>query len=189
MFSKDEVGEAIPEYEPRALLNSKGLSTFETLRQVVGKDSTVLAKVSLAELVKVPNSDRRYLAHWRRVQRRTLDFLICSASSLKPYLAIKFETDAESKKRRANGHDVIKQVLGDIELPLLHLRANQEYGVKDLAKKITFLLREGQEENSETSTDVEVPETTSTTTQTRAANPVANMWTAAKEKYHKRKSA
>ena len=189
MFSKDQVGDPTPEYQPRALLSPKGLATFETLCQVVGKDSTVLAKVSLAELVKVPNSDRRYLTHWRRVQRRTLDFLICSALSLKPYLAIKLETDSESKKRRANGPDVIKQVLGDIELPLLYLRANEEHGAKDLAKKITFLLQERQEEKPAPEPEVEESESTTTTTLTRAAGPVANIWTAAKEKYYKRKPA
>lgn len=119
-------------------------AVFNALAKVFDANTKVLAKVSLAELVAAPKTDRKYLQHWRRVQRRTIDFLICSAPGLKPVLAIKLETELDSRKRRAIGPSVLEEVLGDIGLPILRLKAQDEYDAKDLAKKIDFTLKESR---------------------------------------------
>ena len=166
VLTNNEVSEAIPSYKPRVgFLTLQESALYQTLHEIFKDKNEVLLKVSLAELVAIPGPNRRFLAHWRRVQRRTIDFLICSSHPVIPILAIKMETDAESKKRRSNGRDVVDTVLQDIGLPLLHLRARDKHKAKDLAKQISFLLEE--------------------TIETRPAkhqNSTGGIWRAAKQK-------
>lgn len=147
MHSKKEV---VPTYKLRpGLLTSQEFALYETLREIFDdKKNEVLLKVSLAELVCIPEPNRDNLAHWRRVQRRRLDFLVCSLPMMKPVLAIKMETEAESKKRRANNPDVLDKVLEDVRVPLLRLKARDRHEVKNLVKQIAFLLEETLETHS-----------------------------------------
>lgn len=141
--SKKEVSPAIPSYRPRTeLLTFQEFALYETLREIFDNKNEVLLKVNLAELVYIPEPDRHYLVHWHRVQRRRLDFLVCSLPMMRPVLAIKMETKAESKKRKKNDRDVLDTVLEDIQLPLLRLKARDRHEVENLVKQISFLLEE-----------------------------------------------
>lgn len=136
----------VPTYKARTeLLAPQEVALYETLCEIFGTRNEVLLKVSLAEVVAIPGSDRRYLSHWRRVQRRTLDFLICSPPTMIPILGVKVESEGETRKRRKGGRDVMDKVLEDIGLPLLRLKAREKYKVKDLAKQISILLEETME--------------------------------------------
>lgn len=186
IFSKYNAADPTPEYLLRSpILNCEELCTYQKLCEVVD-DHVVLTKVSLAELVDVPRPDRRHLTHWRRVQRRTIDFLICSTPALTPVLAVKMQTQADIKKHRA-APDILKQVLEDVGLPLLYLSAQHEYDVNDLSEKISFILNETSD-----TTPVPRPEKVTAATNgrlARTADQVVNIWASTKEKYQRRKQA
>ena len=138
--------EDIPNYKLRdGLISPQEITLLQCLQEVFDNKHRVLMKVSLAELVVIPDPDRRYLAHWRRVQRRTLDFIVCLLPTFTPILAVKMETETDSRRRRASGRDVLDTVLQDIELPLLRLRTRDKHEAKDLARQISFLLQETTE--------------------------------------------
>ena len=130
-----------PHYQPRTFLDSTEVSVYQALSNVFDANITILAKVCLAGLVTAPQ-ERQYLAHWRRVQRRTLDFVICSISTLKPILAVKVESESDSNKRRTRAPDILEEVLENIGLPLLRLTAQEQYEAKDLTKKINLVLKQ-----------------------------------------------
>lgn len=184
IFSKHTV-ESTPHYKPCAFLNSEEVAVYKALSKVFDANTKVLTKVCLAELVDTPK-ERQYLAHWRRVQRRTVSFLICAASNLKPILAIKLETALDSKKRRASGPDILEEVLEDIGLPLLRLRAQDEYEAEDLVKKINFTLKENRQTKPAVRHDADDPGAMTTSTNRRmiiATRSVSNLWSTAKDKY------
>lgn len=190
ILSKQPAAEPVPEYRLRApFLHSWEISTYRTLCEVFDANNTVLAKVSLAELVDIPRPDRRYLAHWRRVQRRTLDFVICSTATLKPVLAIKMETELESTRRRTKGSDIVKQVLEDTGLPLLHLKAQKEYDVKHLARTINTILQESLENKPTRDSEPDELASRSSDELPASTGQLANVWTVAKEQYKKLRSS
>lgn len=136
---------ATPCYKHGTFLDAEEISAYKTLCEVSGDYNIVLVKVSLAELVAPPGPDRRNLDHWRRVQRRTLDFLICPTSTLHPLLAIKMCTKLDSKRQRVNSPDILDEVLKDIGLPLLRLTDRKHFEAKDLAGQIRFTLQQALE--------------------------------------------
>lgn len=189
---KQQSENSVPHYSPRACFLNKGeITVYEALCKVFNSSNGVFAKVWLAELVARPKPDGQNPAHWRRVQRRRLDFLVCSESDLEPILAIKLETELDSRKRRMNGPDVLEEVLQDIGLPLLRLRIQHEYDPEDLIKKINFTMQENQQNGN--GTHQESPETNAFTTVTNLATSAAlksalGFWTNTKEKYRMRTS-
>ena len=191
IFSKQDTADVTPHYKPRSFFNSVEGSVYKALSEVFDANTKVFAKVCLAGLVATPKMDRQYLAHWRRVQRRTIDFLVCSASTLKPILAIKLETELDSKKRRTRGPGVLEEVLQDIGLPLLRLRAQDEYDAEDLAKKINLTLKENSQPKPVPSNQPQQSEAITTTINrklTVAAKSATNLWTSTKDKYRVRTS-
>lgn len=142
IFPKKEVADSTPHYQPGTFVTSEEVAVYKALSRVFDANTNVFTKVWLAELVATPKPEPQHLRHWRRVQRRRLDFLICSASNFKPILAIKLETESDSKKRRKSGPGIVEEVLEDIGVPLLRLKAQGEYQAEDLAKQINFTLEE-----------------------------------------------
>ena len=189
LFSKQEPADPVPHYEPGPFLSSVEGTVYQALSEMFDVNIKVFAKVCLAGLVAPLKPNRQYLAHWRRVQRRTIDFLIYSTSAHKPILAIKLETEMAGRKRRINGPDILEGVLEDIELPLLRLRAQDEYDIEDLTRKINLTLNEGRQRGQAISHDPHETEETTTTLNrklTAATQSVAGLWTSAKEKYRTR---
>lgn len=161
IFPKKEVAGSTPHYQPGTFLNSEEVAVYKALSKVFDTNTKVFTKVWLAELVATPKHDQQQLRYWRRVQRRRLDFLICSASTFKPILAIKLETESDSKRRRKSGPGIVEEILEDIGLPLLRLKAQDEYQAEHLAKQINFTLKERRQKRSVTD---EPPEQETTTT-------------------------
>lgn len=146
-FKKHPESAPVPQYRPGTFMSPTEFTVFLALSKMFDTKTSVLAKVSLAELVSRPE-ERRYLAHWQRVQRRVIDFLVCTVPGANPILAIQLETERDSRRRRERGPNLLEEVLEDIGLPMLHLRAQDHYDAQDLTKKINFALKENSRTKS-----------------------------------------
>lgn len=131
---------AVPAYQRKALLGGTQRELYDRLTEAVGAHSQVFVKVRLADLVRNPGQNPKFRSHWIRVQRRAVDFLLVSRSSLAPVMAIKLESKADNKRRRVRGPDTIEEVLHDIDVPLLRLPVQEHYEAKDLVRKMRFTL-------------------------------------------------
>ncbi len=134
----------------RSVLNPSQRSFHEALVRAVGPRPLIFARLNLAYLVEHPGDDPQYQAHWRRVCRRWLDFVICSPTTMSPVLAVKLETRLERKRRRLGGIDVLKDTLESARIPLLRLPLAETYDPAELMEKIRWVLvSEKQKSDSE----------------------------------------
>ena len=194
MFSKQEsaIPDSMPHYGPGTFLSPEETRVYNALSEIFNGETQVFAKVALAELANPLKRGSQYLTHWRRVQRRTVDFLIYSTSVRKPTLAVKLETELDSKRRQRNGPDILEDVLLDINLPLLRLPDQDECDIESLTSKINFALNKNPQTESDTDHDpYETEETTTTTTLNHmltvaATRPISDLWASAKAKYRPR---
>lgn len=132
----------IPFYQPRkSLLNDNHRKYYETLLRVVGDNTKVFPKVRLADIVNPPpSSPHSFRVHWQRVQRRWVDFLLCTPANMAPVLAIRMETRAERKRRREVGPDVLDDVLDMARIPLLRVEVEERYEAVRVARDIRAAL-------------------------------------------------
>ncbi len=130
-----------PEFERRrSLLNPQQRALYQTLMQLVGRDSIVALRVNLSTLVIPPGEDDGYENHWKRVLREWVDFVICSPSSVCPVLAIKLETRSERRRRKLGGLDVLEDTLKSAKVPLLRIKSADSYDANEIMTRIRFAL-------------------------------------------------
>lgn len=119
---------------------------FSTLTQVVGKHARVFPKVRLSDFIQPHGVNPEQRAHWMRVQRRCVDFLLCSPNNLSPVLAIDLDTRAKKRRRDASpGGDVLDKALKTANIPLLRIRATREYDPHEVLHQIRLALATSEE--------------------------------------------
>ena len=135
-----------PVYQSKELLNSNERAFYQMLRNVVGDNSHIFPKVRLADLVTHPGRSPQFLRQWQRVQRRYVDFVLCSPNTLKPVLAVKLESRTERRRRR-NQKDILEYTLDAAELPLLWVRIREDYTSTELARRIHVVLAQSHRQD------------------------------------------
>lgn len=119
---------------------------FRTLTQVVGGHARVFPKVRLSDFVQPHGVQPEQRAHWMRVQRRCVDFLLCSPNNLSPVLAIDLDTRAKKRRREQSpGGDVVDKALKTANIPLLRIRATREYDPHEVLHQIRLVLATSEE--------------------------------------------
>lgn len=134
---------ALPPYTLRkSFLSTREFAYFNVLKQAVGENARIYPKVRLPQILNHPGHDPQYRAHWSRVQRRYVDFLVCD-TKLKPILAVKFDPYA-NRKRGQPKDDVLEDTLGSAELPLLRVAPADSYNLDEVTYKIKFAMARHQ---------------------------------------------
>lgn len=132
---------------------------FTTLVQVVGNHGRVFPKVRLSDFLQPHGVSAEQRAHWMRVQRRCVDFLLCSPNNLAPVLAIDLDTRAKKRRRDASpGGDVLDKALKTANIPLLRIRATREYDPHEVLHQIRLALATSEEPVHEWFADPPEPE-------------------------------
>lgn len=136
-----------PSYLKReSLLLEHEQQYFRTLTQVVGAHATVFPKVRLSDFIQPHGVQPEQRAHWMRVQRRCVDFLLCSPNTLSPVLAIDLDTRAKKRRREQSpGGDVVDKALKTANIPLLRIRATREYDPHEVLHQIRLVLATSEE--------------------------------------------
>lgn len=134
---------ALPPYSLRkSFLSTREFAYFNVLKQAVGENAKIYPKVRLPQILNHPGHDPKYRAHWSRVQRRYVDFLVCDGN-LTPTLAVKFDPNA-NRKRSQPKDDVLEDALGSAELPLLRVVPADNYDLDEVTYKIKFAMARHQ---------------------------------------------
>lgn len=119
---------------------------FTTLTQVVGRHARVFPKVRLSDFIQPHGVSPEQRAHWMRVQRRCVDFLLCSPNNLSPVLAIDLDTRVKKRRRETSpGGDVLDKALRAANIPLLRIRATREYDPHEVLHQIRLALATSEE--------------------------------------------
>jgi len=140
-------GEGPPSYLRRdSLLLDHEQRYFQVLTRVVGGYARVFPKVRLSDLVQPQGAQAAQRAHWLRVQRRCVDFLLCSPNNLVPVLAIDLDTRLKRQRRgHSPGDDVLGEALKTANIPLLRVRARGDYSPHEVRQQIRLALAVSEE--------------------------------------------
>lgn len=144
---RPRVEEDEPSYLKReSLLLEHEQHYFSTLMRAVGNHARVFPKVRLSDFIQPHGVNPEQRAHWMRVQRRCVDFLLCSPNNLTPVLAVDLDTRAKKRRREASpGGDVLDKALKAANIPLLRIRATREYDPHEVLHQIRLALATSEE--------------------------------------------
>lgn len=121
------------------LLNPCESELFETLSTVIGDVAVICPKTRVTDVLCVGDGVR-HIDEAVRIDRKTIDFLICERKSFQPRLAIQVDWWDENQQRYQSRDHFVDRALVNAQLPLLHVRSNQIPSARQLRAKILPLL-------------------------------------------------
>ena len=128
------IGSRRPAYRRGRFLTPNEKRFLAVLDEAVGQDYRVFAQVRLAELVDVDLSatSAKRRAAMNKVFGKSIDYLICDASSLEPIAAIELDDRTHALPHRRERDTFVDAVFSEIGIPLLRARARRAYSVAAL---------------------------------------------------------
>ena len=137
-----EKSDNLPYVLKGCLMSKAERSFFGVLEQVTDSSKYYLfPQVSLGNLVDVEKGTGSYQTHRNRVDRKSIDFVLCDRSTLSPVLAVELDDASHERKDRQERDAFVDGVLAKAGLPLLHARTQTAYDPKQLAASISETIR------------------------------------------------
>lgn len=119
-------------YELNAsILSAAENSFFQTLKLAVPENACVMAKVRLADFLKVSTRER-WQSHFNRISAKHIDFLICEKATMRPTVAIELHDKSHQAERRRKRDDFVRAAITQAGLPMVEIAASRTYTVEEL---------------------------------------------------------
>jgi hypothetical protein len=123
-----------PPYNSGRFLSENEKAFFRVVKLAAGQGYHVFAQVRLADLVELHaglNEHGRRKALYS-VAAKSIDFVLASAASLEPVLAIEVDDRSHFRGDRQIRDAFVNQVFKEIGVPLLRVRAKMAYDVGEI---------------------------------------------------------
>lgn len=114
---------------------------YHGLVRAVGDRYAIFAQVHLPDIVdeKVPGQDWR--AARARINRKSIDFVLCDKEYLNPKLAIELDDTSHEREERQARDVFVEEVLRMAKLPLLRIQYAENVDIQELTKRIDMALQ------------------------------------------------
>lgn len=100
---------------------------YKILLELYGDRFYIFAQVNFTHFIE-PNKDFDYRERMRlrsRIDRKSVDFLLCDKERAAPQLVIELDGGSHSIPRRMDRDDLVDSMMADAGVSILHLRADK----------------------------------------------------------------
>jgi hypothetical protein len=132
---------ALPYRRREFLLTRAEAGFYGVLREAVGGEYLIFAKVRLADLLYIPRGTEGRQSAMNRIQSKHIDFVLCTADGVKPCLAVELDDASHEEEERRSRDGFVEAALKAAGLPFLRVRAAGSYHVRELAQRITVAIK------------------------------------------------
>jgi hypothetical protein len=124
-------------YESNGPLLSRAERSFcGVLVQAVEGRYPIFAKVRLGDVLTVPPGTQQFWTHRNKIDRKHVDFVLCSPRDLTPVLAIELDDASHERADRRARDAFVDRALEAAGLPILHVPAQHAYVPAELRARI-----------------------------------------------------
>lgn len=114
---------------------------YRTLASVVSGRSTIFVQVPLHKIIEViPNTPARQSWH-NKIDRKTIDFVLCDPQTLAPQLAIELDDRTHQQANRKDRDAFVEVALAAAGFPLLRVPQRAKYDTAVLQNDIRACIR------------------------------------------------
>lgn len=131
----------LPYCRKHFLLTKGERAFYVSLKQAVGQDYLLFAKVRLADLLFVPSAATKRQSLFNRIQAKHVDFLLCDPHVVRPLLAIELDDASHEEEDRRERDEFVDQALKTAGLPILRVPAKCSYDAAALREQIRQSIR------------------------------------------------
>jgi hypothetical protein len=130
-------------YEPHdSLLSPAERSFFGVLQQALAPQFTPLAKIRLADLLRVQRglSAQRRSAAFNRVSSKHADFVLCASDTFRVVGVIELDDKSHRDEARQRRDQFLDGALAAAGIPVVHVAVQRSYSVADVRARLQSLL-------------------------------------------------
>jgi len=132
-------------FEQRPYLLTDGEHAFlPALEQAIGNQYRIAMKVRLGDLVSVHAEGSSFYAAFNKINRKHVDFVLCTPYPVKPVLAIELDDASHDRPDRQARDGFVDACLDNAGLPIHHVPCQQAYDVGQLAADIKAKIGQAQ---------------------------------------------
>lgn len=108
---------------------------FEKLNRVVAGRYYVFPQIHLSSLLKNNTRGRYYKLAFQRINRRSVDFVLCDMQSARPVYAVELDDWSHDSAKRQARDSAVEDMLNQAGLPLVRFRKVDAMTDEDIANK------------------------------------------------------
>ncbi len=114
---------------------------FDALVLAVGDRYHVFPQVHLPTVIDSKVVGQNWNAAFRHISQKSVDFVLCDKSYIKPILAIELDDKTHQRKDRIERDGEVERVFKGADLPLLRLENHGQFNAAELAQKVSDILQ------------------------------------------------
>jgi hypothetical protein len=128
LLQRSGTGE-VPYQRHDSLLTPAERSFYGVLERAIARHVTPMAKVRLADIIKVEGSisAARRRSAFNRIQSKHVDFVLCDAATFRVLCVVELDDKSHSRSDRKSRDAFVNRALGAAGIPIVHLPAQQSY--------------------------------------------------------------
>lgn len=108
---------------------------FERLNAVAAGKYHVFPQIHLSSLLKNETKGKYYKLAFQRINRRSVDFVLCDIGTHKPVYAVELDDWSHDSAKRQARDGVVEEMLGQVGLPLVRFRNVEKMSDEDITNK------------------------------------------------------
>ena len=125
----------------KPFLSPAELVFYTALKSVVPSGVAILAKIRLADIVKVDRSIAPYSSeaniYFNKITRKHVDFLLCQADALNPMVAIELDDSSHQKPDRVRRDELVDNIFEAANFPLVRVQVQSSYDIGDITRVLS----------------------------------------------------
>ncbi len=136
----------LPYVAAPALLTPAERAFFAVLRQAVGNDYQLFAKVRLGDILQIEPevSGKRRFAAFGRISSKHADFVLCDARSFAVVGVVELDDRSHQRPDRQERDRFFDAALAVASVPVLRVTARRAYDARELREELQAVLEEAR---------------------------------------------
>lgn len=125
----------------RYIMTSAENNLFRLLKELLGDKYEVLPQVHISTFIDHKVGRQDYRAALSVVQRKSVDYLICTREYCNPLLAIELDDKTHQTTERVRRDALVKEIFADAGMPLLRIKWQSSYNAQELQQTLALYLQ------------------------------------------------
>lgn len=122
-------------------LSPSELSFYKILTQVIPNQFVICPKVSLKDIFFVTEKDRsKHQTYFNKISKKHVDFLICSAQSMKPVCGIELDDTSHARDDRIKRDEFVNRLYEEAGLKLIRFSNKKAYTISEVQEKVQSIV-------------------------------------------------
>src|SRR5690606_8722626 len=108
---------------------------YERLTQIAGDRYYVFPQIHLSSLLKNETRGKYYKLAFQRINRRSVDFVLCDLKTRKPVYAVELDDWSHDLAKRKARDEIVQEMLDQAGIPLVRFRDVNKLSDEDIVNK------------------------------------------------------